>query len=165
MKKVVIAAALALGIAAPAFAADMPMKAAPPMAPPLPIFSWTGFYIGGNIGGAWSNDRWNDTLFVTNFNNGNNGVFIGGILVPLAAAFDMRVRANRLSLFLPSAALMPTAIGVFVFKFLDLAQQKGFVHPWLQRPSETIELYLYIFILAYLVVFARRIREIEAEIK
>ena len=77
MKKVVIAAALALGIAAPAFAADMPMKAAP-MAPPLPIFSWTGFYIGGNIGGAWSNDRWNDTLFVTNFNNGNNGAFIGG---------------------------------------------------------------------------------------
>ena len=78
MKKVVIAAALALSIAAPAFAADMPMKAAPPMAPPLPIFSWTGFYIGGNIGGAWSNNRWNDTLFVTNFNNGNNGAFIGG---------------------------------------------------------------------------------------
>jgi outer membrane immunogenic protein len=57
-------------------AADLPMKAAPP--PPLPIFSWTGFYIGGNIGGAWSNNRWTDTVFLTNFNNGNNGVFIGG---------------------------------------------------------------------------------------
>ena len=91
------------------------------------------------------------------------GVFIGGILVPLAAAFNARVRANRLSLFLPAAALMPTAIAVFVFKYLDVAQQKGLLHILLQRPSETIELYLYVFILAYLIVFTRRIREIEAE--
>jgi hypothetical protein len=90
-------------------------------------------------------------------------VFIGGIVVPLAAAFDPRVRTNRLSLFLPASALLPTAIAVFVFKFLDLAQQKGFAQPWLQRPSETIELYLYFFIFAYLVVFARRIREIETD--
>jgi hypothetical protein len=33
----------------------------------------------------------------------------------------------------------------------------------LQRPSETIELYLYFFILAYLMVFARRIHALEAE--
>ena len=60
-------------------AADMPMKAAPPLPPPLPVFSWTGFYIGGNIGGAWTNNRWTDTFFGTNFNNNNNnGVFIGG---------------------------------------------------------------------------------------
>lgn len=76
MKKIVITAAVALGIATPAFAADLAMKAAPP--PMLPVFSWTGFYVGGNIGGAWSNDSWNDRLFVTNFNNGNNGAFIGG---------------------------------------------------------------------------------------
>jgi len=59
-------------------AADLAVKAPPPV--PYPTFSWTGFYIGGNIGGAWSNNRWNvvDPLFVTNFNNGNNCVFIGG---------------------------------------------------------------------------------------
>jgi outer membrane immunogenic protein len=68
---------LALGTAV-AGAADMPVKALPPQ--PLPVFSWTGFYVGANIGGAWANNSWTDSLFQTNFNtnNGNNGVFIGG---------------------------------------------------------------------------------------
>ena len=43
--------ALATGL--PARAADLPLKAPPP-APLLP--SWTGFYVGGQIGGGW-NDR------------------------------------------------------------------------------------------------------------
>jgi hypothetical protein len=59
-----------------AHSADLAVKAPPPA--PLPVFSWTGFYIGANIGGAWSNNRWTDTVFLTSFNNGNNGVFIGG---------------------------------------------------------------------------------------
>ena len=58
-------------------AADMPVKAPPP--PPVPIFSWTGFYVGGNIGGGWSRNTWTDTILLTSFNNGgNNGAFIGG---------------------------------------------------------------------------------------
>ena len=68
------AAFIAIGTAVAA-AADMPVNAPPP---PLP-FSWTGFYVGGNIGGAWTNNRWTDTLLLTNFNNNsNNRVFIGG---------------------------------------------------------------------------------------
>jgi outer membrane immunogenic protein len=42
-------AALALVAVAPAMAADMPLKA-PLLAP---VFSWSGFYIGGNAGWAW----------------------------------------------------------------------------------------------------------------
>ena len=68
----------ALGMASSASAADLAVKAAP-MPPPLPVFSWTGFYVGANIGGAWAHDGWHDTLFLTNFNNNaGNGVFIGG---------------------------------------------------------------------------------------
>jgi outer membrane immunogenic protein len=59
MKRHVIAgAALAALIGAPAFAADMaaPVYKAPP--PPAPAWSWTGFYVGGQIGGAWSNSSY-----------------------------------------------------------------------------------------------------------
>jgi hypothetical protein len=90
------------------------------------------------------------------------GVVIGGILIPIAAAFAPWLRACRLSLFFPPAALMPAAIGAMVFKLSDILVQKGYAAELVFRPSETIELYLYFFILTYLVVFARRIREIEA---
>ena len=45
---------IALGMAAPASAADMPVKAAPPPYV-APIYDWTGFYIGANGGWGQSN--------------------------------------------------------------------------------------------------------------
>jgi outer membrane immunogenic protein len=36
-----------------AMAADMPLKAP---RPPAPVYSWTGCYIGGNVGGIWERD-------------------------------------------------------------------------------------------------------------
>jgi hypothetical protein len=89
-------------------------------------------------------------------------VVIGGLLVPLAAAINPRVRANRFSLFLPPAAIVPTALGAVAFKIVDRLHQAGYLRDVIQRPSETIETYLYFFILLYLIVFARRIKELEA---
>ncbi len=40
-----------LACCASAFAADMPLKAPPP--PPAPVFTWTGCYLGGSVGGIW----------------------------------------------------------------------------------------------------------------
>ncbi len=49
--------AMALLVSGSAFAADLRM--APPPAPmaPLPVFTWTGFYLGGDVGGAWTTDK------------------------------------------------------------------------------------------------------------
>jgi outer membrane immunogenic protein len=51
--KTSLAAATAVLIATTAagFAADLPVKAAPRFAPP--VFSWSGFYVGGNAGYGW----------------------------------------------------------------------------------------------------------------
>jgi outer membrane immunogenic protein len=43
--------ALAILIAGPAMAADMPVKAQGP--PPVVVYNWTGFYVGGNVGYSW----------------------------------------------------------------------------------------------------------------
>jgi outer membrane immunogenic protein len=55
----------------------MPVKA-PPMPPPPPPFTWTGFYIGGNIGAAWAQTHWADSLFGIDWGRTSNTRFIGG---------------------------------------------------------------------------------------
>lgn len=54
MKKVLIGSLVALATAggSAAMAADMPLKAPPP-----PVFSWTGCYVGITGGGAWGRSR------------------------------------------------------------------------------------------------------------
>jgi outer membrane immunogenic protein len=46
------ASALVFGSLGSAFAADMPMKALP-MVAPAPVCLWCGFYVGGDVGGFW----------------------------------------------------------------------------------------------------------------
>jgi len=60
MKKLLLATVglMAIGIAAPASAADMAVKAAPPPPVIAPIYNWTGFYIGGNGGWGDSHSCW-----------------------------------------------------------------------------------------------------------
>src|SRR6185295_7645943 len=80
MKKPVLLAVAALallGMATGSRAADLPVKA-PIMPPPPPPFSWTGFYIGGNIGAAWAGVDVTDNLTGQNFSRSSDAVFIGG---------------------------------------------------------------------------------------
>jgi outer membrane immunogenic protein len=61
-----LASAMLLGGIGSAQAADMAVKAMPP---PAPIWNWTGFYIGGNVGGIWNdtrNDIYPTGCFLTN---------------------------------------------------------------------------------------------------
>ena len=49
---------IALGMATPASAADMAVKAPPPPPMVAPIYNWGGFYIGGNGGWGESHNCW-----------------------------------------------------------------------------------------------------------
>jgi outer membrane immunogenic protein len=77
MKRLLLVAAAATIIAAPAFAADMrmPVKAPPPVM--APIFTWTGFYIGGNLGAAWAQRTVTDA-FGNSFTRSSDARFMGG---------------------------------------------------------------------------------------
>jgi outer membrane immunogenic protein len=73
MKRLFLAAVGIGALAAPAFAADIrtPTYKAPAPEPPLAqVYNWTGFYIGGHVGGAFSGT---DSL------SGRDGRFLGGV--------------------------------------------------------------------------------------
>jgi len=73
MKRLLFGAAALTAFAAPAFAADMPprtYKAPPAYTAPALIYDWTGFYVGGHVGGAFAGD---------NSLAGSDARFMGGV--------------------------------------------------------------------------------------
>jgi len=82
MKKLLLGtvALVALGATVPALAADLGARPVYNKAPAYaaPIYNWTGFYIGGHVGGAFSSD--NNFNGLTTGNN-SNGRFLGGLQV------------------------------------------------------------------------------------
>ena len=84
MKKILIGAAALAAFAGPAFAADMPARTyskAPVYTAPALIYNWTGFYIGGHVGGAFAG---NNSL------QGSDARFLGGV----QAGFDYQFAPN-----------------------------------------------------------------------
>src|SRR5262249_61304858 len=78
---IIAAASALLTLSRAANAAEVPPYPRP-VAPPVylpPPLSWTGFYIGANLGGAWSQRNLTDTLLGLSLSNVNDkGAFIGG---------------------------------------------------------------------------------------
>jgi outer membrane immunogenic protein len=84
MKKILIGAAALATFAGPAFAADMPARTyskAPVYTAPAVIYNWTGFYIGGHVGGAFAGD---------NALQSSDARFLGGV----QAGFDYQFAPN-----------------------------------------------------------------------
>lgn len=81
MKKILLAGAIAL-IAAPALAADLPRRSgavAPAPVYAAPIFTWSGFYVGAQLGYGWGKDKanYNGTAASTSPDGMLGGVHVG----------------------------------------------------------------------------------------
>ena len=76
---VALLAAAAVVTSQVASAADLPPRPAPvPYIPAVvPVYNWTGFYIGGNAGAAWTQINVNDSLG-DSWSNSQQAVFAGG---------------------------------------------------------------------------------------
>ena len=91
MKKLLLSSVALFGLTAGAMAADLPRRAAPPVfAAPVPVFTWTGFYIGANAGYGFSGDDHDDSFGFGSFGSSNlNVLSAGGVapVVPLSGGF------------------------------------------------------------------------------
>ena len=84
MRRILLGAAAMVVVAIPALAADLQAHKytkAPAYTAPEAIYNWTGFYIGGNLGGAFAG---NNSL------QGSGGRFMGGV----EGGFDYQFAPN-----------------------------------------------------------------------
>lgn len=96
MRKLAIAllsaSALCAGLCRGASAADLGVRAAPPPAPVFIAPTWTGFYIGGNVGAGWAKDD-------TNVSGVTPPFALLGIAVP-AIPFSIPLASQTMSGFI-----------------------------------------------------------------
>jgi outer membrane immunogenic protein len=100
LRQILMASVGVIALAGMAVAADLPSRAPPPVyLPPVPIFTWTGIYVGGQIGYAWGHQStyFNDTLPPILANSGvgsfgfNQSGVIGGAHVGYNLQFNQFV--------------------------------------------------------------------------
>jgi outer membrane immunogenic protein len=69
------------GLSLSAMAADLPVRVAPPTVPPVayvsPVYNWSGFYVGGHLGGGFADSSWSDPFTGANDTFNKLG-FLGG---------------------------------------------------------------------------------------
>ena len=131
--------------------------------------SWGQHYLGWETPEGWQglNDQ-NET----NLHNTSSwldqkprtvlelGVIVGGIAIPLAALRWPAIRRVRLAIILPPFLCLPSAVIAEAVRMSERALSALAPGTTLfERASEVQELYFYLFILLYLIVLRRRLRD------
>lgn len=79
INKLLLSTVAFAALAGTAFAADLPSRSAPPVytPPAIPVFTWTGFYIGGQVGYEFGKDYNSAAGYSTSSNGVVGGAHIG----------------------------------------------------------------------------------------
>jgi outer membrane immunogenic protein len=135
MRKFLLGTLGLVAMAAPALAADLPVKAPPP--PVNPLYNWSGFYIGGNGGWGQSDDCWNALtaagVILTDRCHDRSGGVLGGqigyrwqlpdnhFVIGVEAQGDWAdIKSTHVSLFDPTNLTLGTkldGLGLFTGQF------------------------------------------------
>ncbi len=83
INKILLSTVAVVALAGTALAADLPSRRAPPVfapPPPIPVFTWTGFYVGGQVGYEFGRDNGLAVATATGAGLSANGARNSGVL-------------------------------------------------------------------------------------
>lgn len=119
MKKILLGAvalaAISVPLAAPAFAADMPARTyskAPVYTAPALVYNWTGFYIGGHLGGAFAGDnslQSSDARFMGGVQGGFDYQFAPNWVMGIEAQYSWLPNNNNNGVLFPGGGTLVTS--------------------------------------------------------
>jgi outer membrane immunogenic protein len=111
MKKLLLGTAAMIAFAAPALAADLPARPytkAPAYTAPEAVYNWTGFYIGGNIGGAFAGNNSlesSDGRFMGGVQGGADYQFATNWVIGVEAQYDWMTNNNNNGVVFPAGSI------------------------------------------------------------
>jgi outer membrane immunogenic protein len=112
MKKILLGVAALAAFAGPAFAADMPARTyskAPVYSAPAVVYNWTGFYIGGHVGGAFAGDNTfgsSDARFLGGVQGGFDYQFAPNWVVGAEAQYSWLTGGSNNGVLFPGGSLV-----------------------------------------------------------
>jgi outer membrane immunogenic protein len=114
MKKLLLGTAAMIAFAAPALAADLPARTyskAPVYTPPQVVYNWTGFYVGGHVGGAFAGDNsllGNDARFMGGVQGGFDYQFAPNWVIGAEAQYSWLNNSSNNGVLFPGGSLITT---------------------------------------------------------
>ena len=108
MKKLLLGTAAMIVFAAPALAADLPARTytkAPAYTAPEVVYNWTGFYIGGHVGGAFggSSLEGSDARFLGGVQGGFDYQFANNWVIGAEAQYSWLANSNNGGVLFPGS--------------------------------------------------------------